>query len=88
MFLVFGVSSYYFAHQVESLPPFWVEVVLQGRGPRVGVHHVAGLRVEVRDPAGKLRRVGQRGTEKDHASLSWEEDDGLLPHHPALAVLW
>lgn len=51
--------------QVQPVPAQREGVVLQRRGPEVGVHHVAGRAVQVRHPRRELGRVGQRGGQED-----------------------
>ena len=75
------------AHQEEPLGARRVRVVLQGGGPEVGVHHMAGLLVQGRDPGGELAGVGEGRRQEHHAGLARQEDDRLLPHDAALAVL-
>ena len=55
--------------------------MLQRGGAKLGVHHRARLVVQLGDPQGELRRVGDGGGEKDEFDCIGQKDDGFLPDY-------
>ena len=56
-------------HQEHAAAAHGEGVVLQRRGPVVGVDDVAGLEVQGGHPPRELAGVGQRGRQEHHANL-------------------
>lgn len=75
------------SHQIQSRAADWKGIVLKRSGSEVSVHHVAGLLVQMANPACKLAGVGQSGRQEHHAYSLGQEDDSFLPNHSPLTVL-
>ena len=76
------------AHQVQPLgSTSHTHPVLQGGGAEVGVDDVAGVGSQLGHPGRELGRIRQGGGQEHHAGVLGQENDGLLPDHPPLAVL-
>eukprot|EP00982_Pelagococcus_subviridis_P016417 31477-Pelagococcus_subviridis.AAC.9 len=71
---------------MQAGPALRERVVLQRRGPVVRVHDVARVVVQSSDPLRELKRVGQRGGEKDHLASLRRVNDALLPHDASLFI--
>lgn len=72
--------------EVDALPPLGKKIVLQWRGAEIGVHDVAGLRMDVGNPLGKLHRIRDGRREEHIVHLARQQDDRLFPHDTALLV--
>jgi len=84
--VVFAEHALLVDNEVDALPALGEQVVLQRRRAEIGVHDVARLRVDIRNPLGKLHRIRDRGREEHIVHLARQKNDRLFPHDAALLV--
>jgi len=84
--VVFLEFSFLIDDQIDALSTCREQVVLQGSGPEVSVHHIARLLLDLDDPLTELARVWNCRRQERVLDNSGQQDDGLFPDHTSLLV--